>query len=176
MKRLITIIIILTYGNCLIACSCWGESSVKQAIKNSDAVITGTILSKETVVVIDSTIIKLFKDDTLSHDLFKVYTAKYRFEVESIYKGKFSTDTLTIYTGVGGGDCGNRFAIGGKYIIYGNKNTYFQFVGSPTKEKDVLWTNICTRTRAFNLKEIEAIEKIRKKKRIKWMRRLFSHE
>lgn len=144
-----------------------GESTVRQAIKNADSVVTGTILSKETVVSVDSTLIELFKDDTSSHDLFKIHTAKYRFKVESIYKGKFSTDTLTIYTGVGSGDCGNRFAIGGKYIIYGSKNTYFQFVGSPAKGENTLWTNICTRTRAFHPKEIEAIEKIRKKKRIK---------
>ena len=62
------------------------------------------------------------------------YVVKVKFRVESSWKGMVATELL-LTTGRGGGDCGYRFEVGKKYLVYA--------YGSD--ERDLL-TNICQRT------------------------------
>lgn len=154
----------------LTACSCIGEYSVKSEIKSSDAVLVGTILGKTLITLTDSSLIKMFpKDTSLGRGETKTI-ARYDFRILEVYKGKISKDTISIYTGIGKGDCGIRFEVGDKYIIYAKKETYFGQQNNDfkyPKGKNHLWTDICSRTTKFNEEEIAQIEKfVRKRKRI----------
>lgn len=166
--------IILTLGFLLTnsgvyACSCIGQRTVKEEIKYSDAVLVGKIISKELVTLADSTAIKMFTNDSTIRKGFpyEIVIAKFELLLTSKYKGKITKDTIDIYTGLGGGDCGVRFEIGRSYVVYGKNETYFGQINNdwPFPEgKNVYWTNICSRTTIESRDEIEEIEKYRKKK------------
>ncbi|MCG8576832.1 MAG: hypothetical protein MI810_18270 [Flavobacteriales bacterium] len=146
------------------ACSCIGESEVKDEIKRSDAVLTGTIISKELILLSDTL---MTSGDSADAFVMEMAIAKYQLMVNTVYKGKFTSDTITIYTGIGGGDCGVRFMEGEEYIVYGeNKSHFNHFNSKPTtlERENIIWTNICTRTTRMNSNEIEAIEQYKKKK------------
>lgn len=149
----------------LIACSCQGESTVKGAITSSDFVIVGEIISKVFVDIPDSLLIRQNLMDTLAHKYYPYVfrISKYKIKIERVYKGATVSDTLDIYTGNGGGDCGYRFKIGERYIVYGNKETYFGFLNNNydyPKGLNCMWTNICMRTSNYYQLEIDEIEKI----------------
>jgi hypothetical protein len=100
----------------------------------------------------------------------KMTIARYDILVQEVYKGKFSKDTLTIYTGLGNGDCGVQFEIGKKYIVYGENETYFGQANNDfkfPKAKNTFWTYVCLRTTQYNQNEIIEIEKFTKKKKNK---------
>ncbi|MCW8897355.1 MAG: hypothetical protein OQJ96_08055 [Flavobacteriales bacterium] len=174
MIRIVTILGILFFdltSQKATACSCVGESTVKGEYKSADIVVTGQIISIETEWFIDSTRIKEmielgFSADSLDKKLTNYYLKKVLVKVDNIYKGNTTTDTLTIYTGMGGGDCGFRFKEGQSYVIYGDIKSYF---GDFNKEQefpkgqDLYWTNICTRTQEYNRKEIKELEKLKAK-------------
>jgi len=142
----------------ILACSCIGQRTVKEEIKHADAVVVGTILSKQFITLTDSNLI---------NSLFpKLTIARYALLVQDIYKGKITIDTVTIYTGVGGGDCGIVFEIGKKYIVYGKEKTFFGQVNNDFKfpqEKNSFWTYHCLRTTVYNEKEIVKIKRFSKK-------------
>lgn len=51
---ILTIFIMASISEQLFACRCQGESTVQGEIKQADAVLVGTIISKEFVVLVDS--------------------------------------------------------------------------------------------------------------------------
>ena len=154
--------------NRLFACSCiGGQRTVKEEIKYSDAVVTGKIISKELIKLVDSTAIKMFGNgrNKLTRFPFETTVAKYQLTILLKYKGKFKADTIDVYTGLGGGDCGNTFEIGQSYIVYGEKETFFGQENNNwpyPKGDNIIWTNICSRTTTFDKGEIKEIEKIKK--------------
>jgi len=142
------------------ACTCIGESKVKDEIKNKDAVFVGTIAESEEIKIYD----------TLSPNktIYRV-RMKYTMVVETIYKGRQFSDTAFIFTGSSGGDCGFNFQIGQKYIVYaGHLKTADRYNGEVyIDKKSAFNTNICTRTREYDEQEIKEIEKYLKKKKLK---------
>jgi TonB family protein len=154
----ILIILFVTFFSAeLLACNCVEQRTVQEEIKNSDAVFVGTVISKEILYLNDSTIGD-FKP-------FEMAIAKYKFIVENLYKGKITNDTVIIYTGIGGGDCGNKFETGEKYIVYGAIETYFGQSNINFKfpsGNNSFWTHICLRTTLYNEEEITEIEKFKK--------------
>ncbi len=146
----------------LLACSCVGERSVENEINHADAVLLGTILSKELEILNDSS--------SQNASVTRIAVAKYDLLVEGFYKGKIRKDTVRILTGMGGGDCGVRFKIGQRYIVYGEMESYFGQMNNNIefpKGKNTFWTNHCLRTQEYSQFEIEKIEKYAKKKKVK---------
>lgn len=84
-----------------------------------------------------------------------------------IFKGNTTSDTITIYTGIGHGDCGMSLEIGKNYIFYlyfcgkelGKGIPTYYFTNQLEYKLDRLSTDICTRTQLFNLNEIGLIIK-----------------
>ena len=142
------------------ACTCLPKRPVKTEMKNVDAVIVGTILSKSIVTVIDSTVFKSFPNDSTMQKspMYTINIARYNLVVERIYKGNISKDTLTIYSGVGRGSCGINFDIGKKYIIYGMKEWNLEDFQFPNGI-NIFWTGLCSRTTSYFKTEITEIEK-----------------
>lgn len=125
----------------ILACSCVPQGSesiekqVKEAYTNSTAVFVG-----EVVEVIE-------KPDA--------YSVEIKFKVVKSWKNEFK-DAASIKTGRGGGDCGYKFEVGKRYLVYtdGDKNN--------------LRTNICTRTSTFESnKDVAFLNKIKKIKKSK---------
>lgn len=168
---ILTLLLLTSISGRLFACSCIGQRTVQEEVKHADAVIVGTIISKQIVTLADSTILKMFSNDTTMRNspMSKMTIARYDLLVQDIYKGKITNDTLTIYTGLGGGDCGIRFEIGKKYIVYGENETYFGQVNNDfnfPKAKNTFWTYNCLRTTSYFQDEIKEIEKYAKRKHI----------
>lgn len=125
---------------------------MKKAIKESDVVFMGKVLSKEKVIVPQ----KLPGIETTIYHRYYKFT----FTIECKYKGKIKTDTVEIITGVGDGDCGYNFEIGKNYVVYSNwKKKYFR---EGSKVSKFLYTDICTRTTELVKKEDTEIKKHKK--------------
>jgi excinuclease UvrABC nuclease subunit len=127
------------------ACSCIGEKTVKEEIIASDVVFLGKIIAKKDITINDD------------RDLSGISSQKMEYTVQVIkmYKGRAINNTLKIITGLGSGDCGNLFSIGSEYIIY---STYFDYFYQGKKmDTPYLHTNICTRTRRSEKKELKEI-------------------
>lgn len=173
MRTIITIFTLLlftSFSGRLSACSCIGQRTVEEEVKHADAVVVGTVLSKQLVTLTDSTILKMFPNDTILRNspLSKKTIARYDLLVQDIYKGKITQDTLTIFTGLGGGDCGIRFETGKKYIVYCENETYFGQVNNDfkfPKANNTFWTYNCLRTTSYFQDEITEIEKFAKKQK-----------
>ncbi len=129
---LIFVFTLTTIFNEALSCSCGPKHSVKKEIESSEAVIVGQVISK---------------------DLTQQTEARYKILVTVKYKGQLTSDTITIVTGIGGGDCGYIFETGKLYIIYALKS------GSVNSE-NTFSTNSCMRTMRYDEKEIESIKKI----------------
>ena len=164
--KIIAVLIIGLVNLELAACSCRGESTVYGAVKKSDIVVSGQIISIEKEWFLDATTTKNNpKVDSLNYQLNGYHLSKVQILVSELYKGKIVNDTIVIYTGIGGGDCGYRFKKGMRYIVYGTAESYF---GTYFKNRsfpmgqDIYWTNICTRTQQYSSLEIEALERMKK--------------
>lgn len=169
---ILTLLLLTSFTGRLFACSCIGQRTVEEEVKHADAVVVGTVLSKQLITLTDSTMLKMFPNDTTMRNspMSKIAIARYDLLVEDIYKGKITNDTLTIYTGLGGGDCGIRFDIGKKYIVYGENETYFGQVNNDFKfpnAKNTFWTYNCLRTTSYFQDDITEIEKYSKKQKRK---------
>lgn len=99
----------------------------------------------------------------------KIPVARYRLLVQDSYKGNISSDTVIIYTGIGGGDCGVRFKTGERYIVYGESESYFDHLKNTINFPNAtnsFWTNICLRTMPYAEEERTEIEKYAVRKQL----------
>ena len=85
-------------------------------------------------------------------------TMKYQLVLDESIKGNFKTDTIDIYTGMGGPDCGVNFDIGKEYLVYGiegidNEKTF-------AVEGLSLWTINCLRTKLSDNSEVEKLKQL----------------
>lgn len=145
------LLLLFAYGNAW-ACSCIGEMSVKKALKKSDIVFIGKVISKEKITITQ----KLSGTESNINQ----YYYKVTLSIEQLYKGKIKTNTTEIITGVGGGDCGYGFEVDKKYVVYANKRD--RFFNEGDKINTFLYTDICQRTTVKVAEEKTEIEKCRK--------------
>ncbi|MFT5969618.1 MAG: hypothetical protein ACI8ZO_000108 [Flavobacteriales bacterium] len=157
MKQLYFIILCLAtlIFNDVKACSCIGLASAKSALKSSEMVFVGKAISKEIVQVLDLELTELYPlDSARFHEFpYTTHVAKYKFQIKKLYKGFTQSDTLIVFTGVGGGDCGYSFNIGVDYIVYSKDENNLTY-----HNDSYTWTSICSRTRVFDITEITLIK------------------
>lgn len=123
----IIIALLLTTLNSF-GCSCFGTETVKQAFRESDVVIYGEVVSKGKHNLSK----ELHYGDTIEW-----FTNEVTIKVTTNLKSG-GAEFVTIYTGMGDGDCGFNFQIGKSYLVYANNETQ--------DGEELLRTNICTRT------------------------------
>lgn len=152
MKNGITLLFLLLLVQTGFCCSCIGENSVKEEVKRSDLVIVGKILSRDEITLPRD------ENNSLGRESERV---SFRVLVTSRYKGKIQSDTVTIITGFGGGDCGVRFKVGESYIIYAVEDIFIGY-GEHTKMPNTFETNSCTRTGIAEEAELASLKKIKK--------------
>lgn len=139
-----------------VACSCIGEQDVRSAKKQADGVFIGTVVRSERLPMHP-------RDDM---PFFQQYMMRFTVLVERSFKGRTfrtnaPTDSVIIYTGEGGGDCGFQFKIGERYIIYGVENDEVRkqwMADKPLFRRGIYWTNICMRTRPYEEEEVKTLE------------------
>ncbi|MDX6614168.1 MAG: hypothetical protein QOD75_3354 [Blastocatellia bacterium] len=126
MKQLLSIlvfVVVVTFGTVeAFACSCdlpplhkSQKQLVTSARKASVALFSGVVLKTQEVG----------------------YSVRVTFKVDTFWKGPLSSEVI-VMTGRGGGDCGYRFAVGARYLVYA--------YGSDVTN---LNTNICQRTALY---------------------------
>lgn len=130
------------------------------AKKHAEGVFVGKVTRSERVAV----------DPTDQLPFFKMYQMRLTVQVELRFKGRTmsrggeSGDSVIVYTGVGGGDCGYEFQVGERYVIYtsdGDEIRGRMSASRPLWGRGIYWTSICTRTRRFDeaeIRELEALE------------------
>ena len=144
-----------SFSKNLSACSCIGQRTVEEEIIHSDIVVVGTIISIEEIKIYDTVNIDL--------EIFHIINRN-DLIVNTLYKGNLNTDTVSVFSGSGFGDCGYQFEIGGKYIVYGiNYNYQGKTNDNLTNE---FFTTICYRTKRYQNEEIFEIEKFVKRKQV----------
>lgn len=145
------------------ACTCIGEQNVEAAKKQVDVVFSGTVLHSQEI---ELEYLKAFVEmcQRNNYELinpYKQHLMRHTVLTDVCYKGKVRGDTAIVYSGVGGGDCGFHFDEGDRYIIYGNKKTYFGTKNNNydwPEGKGIFWTHICQQTCLWNEEEVEALE------------------
>jgi hypothetical protein len=164
----ITFVLTLLNSEPLFACSCDGESTVKEAVKYSDIVFKGRVVSKNVTIDLSAFGVTI-KGDTTSNSFatrqLRNAVAVFKIKVDKIYKGKSQSDTITIITPTNPAGCGVSFQLGQNYIVYGTMND------ETLKTNDIkrfstnnktYWTHLCTRTGLFfegEEREINAVKK-----------------
>lgn len=148
LHTLLTFLLVILGSNKIYPCSCIGENSVKQEIKGSDAVLSGVVVNVDTIKI-------YFQEGNANFFRLKV-----DIQVISIFKGRLNSDIISVYSGIGDGDCGYSFQLGKEYLIYADfKTRHFNFSNSVQK---LLYTDICKRTCALNNDELKEISRYRK--------------
>ncbi len=119
---LITLIfsVVIAFPSGAHACSCNGNPNPPcRAYGNADAVFDAVVTGREKI----------------ERSGVHVYlnSRRYQLEVERVFKGDVPSATY-VYTGVGDSDCGYRFQVGKRYLIYAHRS------------EGRFTTSICTRT------------------------------
>ncbi len=160
------------------ACKCHGTGTIRESMNSADGVIHGKVVKKELVSFAETLKadkansirdkIKNEKRGTQSFDFKQII--KVDIQVIEIFKGKITSDTVTIFTSDGGPSCGFDFELNKEYIIYGaiKGHTYSFFVNESEKldnieKENCYWTNRCTRTKEFSKTEIDGLRETKKK-------------
>ncbi|MET0945161.1 MAG: hypothetical protein ABWY22_07120 [Flavobacterium sp.] len=151
MKKLLVIVFFIFSTNFSFACSCIGKSKMKKEIENTNVVFTGKIVSR-----------KVYEEKNEYNENLNFAKVEYKVLIIERLKGEIKTDTLTIFTGLGNGDCGIKFQIGKSYIIYSNYED--EHFNNGKKVQKYLSTNICTRTIEFENTEYKKIKKYARRK------------
>ena len=111
----------------VVACSCTEMKNPLESFEKADAVFLGSVT--DFTVQGDPEIVDV--DDRKVFAYRKGREAVFR--IHKIWKGP-SEETMTVFTGEGGGDCGLDFIVGHEYLVYA-----YQVDGK-------FHTGICTRT------------------------------
>lgn len=152
MKRLVaSIIFIALLGFSAVACSCMGTLSIRESKKSSDVAFVGKVIGIENVgetqVEADGT------------EVFWTWGRSFTFEVSRIYKGRTKSSVITIYSGIGGPDCGQYFESGKEYIVYAYEVNDDRMKGVSTP---YFYTSFCARNRPLTPSELNGLGKGRK--------------
>ena len=133
-ESLFTLFLFLMIGTSGFACSCIGESDIRQEVRSTDYIFKGKVVSIEVITIENEEFPNL-----------KFSQQKVTIELEKKYKGRLSKNMkITLFTGMGGGDCGFKFNLDQSYIVYADKiKEGFRLNEGRGK---ILGTNICKRT------------------------------
>lgn len=110
------------------ACGCVGELNDKEAYKEADAVISGRVLdTKDTIILLSTGEEKRMSVTTLL--------------IQDVFKKRVRDSIVTIFSGVGKGDCGYRFKEGENYLVFlVQKNSFGRY---SEKVDKYYYTDIC---------------------------------
>jgi hypothetical protein len=149
-----------------ICCSNEKTPNVAEAIKQSNQVFIGEIISFRAITLTDSVQIR---DSANRRNLIRergraiINVSHYKVVVIQSFKGSTKNDTLDLYTYSDANDCGYKFELDKLYIIYStNYRTDLLDSGVadyfPKLNNNGVWTTCDTRNRKKSNSEIERIK------------------
>ena len=165
-KIISTILLVCLLHPSIFACSCKDIPTIEESIQNNDLIFEGKVLTYEIIEYFSNSVEKVIPMDSVKYKLATQYSgmsdfekgtimAKCRVLVQKLIKGTIATDTITIITGLGGGDCGYIFEASKNYLVYAN----VQSNERKAQGRDYFTTTICTRTKKYNKREARKVEK-----------------
>ncbi len=154
---------IVIQSTAVFACSCDGEPDLKSSLASSQMVFSGTVISKTTAVNLTpygiETIGEANPKNKFEVSWLQSPIAVYTLKIDKIYKGKTTSETITILTPINGSACGFRFEIGRKYTVFAttNENALTQIERKSIKDS-VYFTNNCSLTGEWSKSDEKDIE------------------
>ena len=158
-RRFLLTFLVLTTVNTF-ACECSYIKSVEKEFENAEYVLTGKVISIEFLQILKVDGKKSIKQTSEIRNKFDIFKgrvwSKITLESIEIFKGKRRKINQVIYTGIGGGDCSFYFKKGEEYLIYAFKDSWDtkELREFNRKYKNIISTNICSRTKIIDKKEI----------------------
>lgn len=163
MKQWVFIIFSILSSCKLFSCECVGNSTIKGGLNSADIVIRGIVIRNDITSNYDSLEIKT-SDSTSWVNLLKYPIRVVQIKVEETFVGQITKDTISIITNPHEAGCGINFKLGAKFIVYATENDEISSqVYRFSENNSTFWTNSCTRTTPWNLKEEKGIQKEIKK-------------
>lgn len=177
MRFLLTICFIAGTLAQVYACKCVVIPTVKDSFDKAGLIIHGRVVNKEVVTYQDTfnsekgqeIRARLKNNNDKALGLFEspqVY--KVTIELVETLKGENIPQTVTIFTTTSDASCGYNFELNSDYIIYATRNGFdnSRFLTETERQQDVekentYWTNLCTRTKKFDNKEIEELRTLK---------------
>ena len=176
MRTALILLFFMSSGvNEILACSCKGPMTINDAFKITETIIHGTVLQKS--IVSFSKAMDQDKANSLRHALKEDqqrlellesdFIVRVELLVAKVYKGNVSNDTINIYTSRTSASCGfTEFEVGKDFLIYASSQSHaFDFFnrGSSNvrlEQENSHWTNHCTRTKGFDVREAAELESL----------------
>lgn len=141
--RILIIFIFLVNNFYYHCCTCIGPETIEEDFKQSDFIFEGTVIAKEVVWVKDTLYPQLVEKGYLkagSDNRDSDQLVRTTIQIEKRFKGRIKKDQLIIYSGFGDIDCGFRFIVGQKYIVFASQNRYVEW-NEPEGAKSILKVN-----------------------------------
>jgi hypothetical protein len=154
-KYFLLVILMITAGTeSAFACRCSGEGTVSNGIKYSDAVFTGTIISKTRSTNYDSLGVIITGDTSEINSIWsQIPISVVSIKVDRMHKGLITSDTITILTPYSSSSCGYRFEVGHKYIVFATIYDEMLMTDKLKRrafDNKTYWTHQCTMTKNWN--------------------------
>ena len=151
MKTLIYILgLLISIGaNSLPYCECKQNDSIEKEIENSDLVLIGDVVSKNTT--------SIHKENK------NLKYVEYKIKLYKSYKGINKDKTIYVYTAYDSASCRIALEYDQRYIIFGNKSTYLppeshSLLGD--KEQRSFWVSSCSKTEIHSVTLENEIKRI----------------
>lgn len=126
----VSLLIIGSFGETVLACSCAMPGAPCEAYWKAVAVFVGTVKELSWAET----------ENNIGDRVIKYRQPVFHFAIDQAYRG-VSGSQVAVLTGQGGGDCGYGFKVGQQYLVYAYRSK---------EKKDLLTTSICTRTRPID--------------------------
>ncbi len=143
MKSILSILILIFSISSAFACSCT-KNGIFKGQNNADFVFTGKVIGIREIIT---------QEKLTGYDKIVDYKRfEFIFEINQIHKikkGITFSDRISIITSGGGADCGNKFILNNKYLVYSHKQNHKIGWGLEDQktEEEFMTTSLCTRTK-----------------------------
>jgi hypothetical protein len=156
-------VLFLTTLNSL-ACNCNPGGSIQDNVSKANVIARVRIIGVTYSDRLDTFSVVNEGDPTSTFNKYwkfhmKIYTAL----VEETYKGKVTSDTIRIATGMNGATCTLAMQVGDLFLVYGTIKDYLGFSSVQRKATDgkFIFTNSCTRSMVFLEDDFTVFEELK---------------
>jgi hypothetical protein len=145
------------------ACNCNPGGTIEANVHDANVILKVRILSISYSDRLDTINVVIEGDPkNVFSKYWNFYVKIYKAVVEETYKGKMSSDTIRIITGMNAASCGLIMEVNDVFLIYGTTRDYLGFSSVQRHASDgkVIWTNNCTRSMVFLQDDFEEFEEL----------------
>lgn len=165
MKRLTILFffILSFFSQKTLACNCNPGGTIEDNVRAANVILKVRILSISYSDRLDTFNVVVEGDPkSVFSKYWKFYVKIYKAVVEETYKGKMSSDTIRIVTGMNAASCSLNMAVNDVFLVYGTTRDYLGFSSVQRNATDgkLIWTNNCTRSMVFLEDDFEEFKEL----------------